>query len=103
MAQVQILQIPLLTLIQCIMSGNVSLEPAGFQFEIDSSVISVLTRYMPRVKARKEKSLLSNSDVNGEVEEVRHCILFLATTFDQWDPLGAARRYRSVALAQGRS
>lgn len=83
MVQVRTLQIPLLILIQCIMFGNVRLEPAGFQSEIDSSFISVLTRYMPKVKARKEKNLLSNPDDNEEVEKVCHCILFLVTTFDE--------------------
>jgi hypothetical protein len=38
---------------------------------------------MPKVKARKEKNLLSNPDDNEEVEKVCHCILFLVTTFDE--------------------
>lgn len=38
---------------------------------------------MPKVKARKEKNLLSNSDDNEEVEEVCRSIHFLATAFDE--------------------
>jgi hypothetical protein len=42
--------------------------------------VAVLTRYMPKAKARKEKNLLSNPDDNEGAEEVRrHHISSLVT------------------------
>lgn len=43
---------------------------------------SVLTRYLPKAKARKEKNLLSNSDGTQDVEEevfisLRHSFVLL--------------------------
>jgi hypothetical protein len=54
-----------------LVKDGASPDPSNSSFDPHSvhHVRKLLTRYMPRVKARKEKSLLSNSDVNGEVEE----------------------------------
>ncbi|KAG1868079.1 cleft lip and palate associated transmembrane protein [Suillus tomentosus] len=54
-----------------LVKDGASPDPSNPSFDPQSvhHVRKLLTRYMPKVKARKEKNLLSNSDDNEEVEE----------------------------------
>lgn len=75
MAQAQILRNPILIPRLYTIPGNVWAILRICLGSVDADFPSVLTRYFPKAKVRKQKSLIGGSDVPEVEEQVHHYFL----------------------------